>query len=698
VNAVSAQPSDWAVDSVKFMEENALTENSFPGGYQDTMTRAEFACVMVNAFERAYGGELTASAPFEDVDGPYADKIKKAYAAGFISGVSSTRFAPYSPLTREQAAVILMNFVKFAGVPYAYTNNSLNFNDASRVSKWAERAVALCVENGFMSGVSVSEFAPDVSLTREQGLTLSYNILTKRTAANVAESGNFARGSDFAVMGGKAYFIAVENGESFLYSLSSDGAEKIVKAYGLAAKDGYIYTILSENGVHGDLIRIDAATGAFLALEKIRGASAFIVDSGYIYFTNYMSPITRMKTDGSEKTAIQGTENALDLFVTDKTLYFTTQSALKQTPLLESGAARTICPISDVTDFIVSGDNVYMLVLNKNEERKSETPTDLYMATPQNVIKIAERIGFIYSCARGVYAYAGEPLDSNAVYRVNGGSLEPLNSPSLKILVSNNASNLYFTDDGKLYYSVYKPNAQSEFFDYQRYMHTNVIDLKTAKTTAFDGGPMYIHCAAEAAYAAPEMRYRVSSLAEVKEVAVIKTAESVLAQIIRPEMSELQKAKAIHDYIILNCVYDVSSVDTAGEYFFTYRFYTNRFNPQYFYINMFDDVHMPYGALVNGLAMCGGYSEAAWLLFSMSGLEAHVMSGVAWQEGYTPERHKWNLVKIDGKYGYVDVTWDDPVPDRPGLAGDLFFNVDGEFMASSHTLDDESKRLADSLS
>ncbi|MBQ2488177.1 MAG: hypothetical protein II517_07495, partial [Ruminococcus sp.] len=35
--------------------------------------------------------------------------------------------------------------------------------------------------------------------------------------------------------------------------------------------------------------------------------------------------------------------------------------------------------------------------------------------------------------------------------------------------------------------------------------------------------------------------------------------------------------------------------------------------------------------------------------------------------------HQWNKVKIDGAYYHVDVTWDDPEPDRPGLVRHTFF-------------------------
>lgn len=67
------------------------------------------------------------------------------------------------------------------------------------------------------------------------------------------------------------------------------------------------------------------------------------------------------------------------------------------------------------------------------------------------------------------------------------------------------------------------------------------------------------------------------------------------------------------------------------------------------------DPHGFYGALVEGYAVCGGYSNAYKILGLMAGLD------VRYVPGYTSarENHAWNLVKIDGKFYHTDVTWND---------------------------------------
>ncbi|MBR5783287.1 MAG: hypothetical protein IKY33_03590 [Clostridia bacterium] len=68
------------------------------------------------------------------------------------------------------------------------------------------------------------------------------------------------------------------------------------------------------------------------------------------------------------------------------------------------------------------------------------------------------------------------------------------------------------------------------------------------------------------------------------------------------------------------------------------------------------DDHTAYNVLVNGRGVCDGYTYAAHLLLKAAGIESMVALGMA-----TGEEHAWNVVKLDGNYYHMDVTWDDPV-------------------------------------
>ena len=65
-------------------------------------------------------------------------------------------------------------------------------------------------------------------------------------------------------------------------------------------------------------------------------------------------------------------------------------------------------------------------------------------------------------------------------------------------------------------------------------------------------------------------------------------------------------------------------------------------------------VYSIYGALINGHAVCEGYARAFKLLCQSAGLECILITGDSKGVG-----HLWNMVKLEGNWYHVDVTWDD---------------------------------------
>ena len=65
-------------------------------------------------------------------------------------------------------------------------------------------------------------------------------------------------------------------------------------------------------------------------------------------------------------------------------------------------------------------------------------------------------------------------------------------------------------------------------------------------------------------------------------------------------------------------------------------------------------IYTAYGALVEGKALCEGYSRAMQLLLSRFGILSTTVSGTADGEG-----HMWNAVNIEGEWYHLDATWND---------------------------------------
>ena len=73
------------------------------------------------------------------------------------------------------------------------------------------------------------------------------------------------------------------------------------------------------------------------------------------------------------------------------------------------------------------------------------------------------------------------------------------------------------------------------------------------------------------------------------------------------------------------------------------------------------NAHNIYGALVEGKCVCEGYARSFQYICSLHGIDVICVSGDG-DNGTNKEAHMWNMVKMnDGKWYYMDVTWDDPL-------------------------------------
>ena len=100
-----------------------------------------------------------------------------------------------------------------------------------------------------------------------------------------------------------------------------------------------------------------------------------------------------------------------------------------------------------------------------------------------------------------------------------------------------------------------------------------------------------------------------------------------------------------------------------------------------------DYIHTLYGALVNGEAVCDGYARAFQYLLYQVGIPCLLVTGKS-----RGEDHAWNIVEIGGQYYQVDVTWDDPDNEEPGVLY-AYFNLTDTLMAEDHTADSENPPL-----
>ena len=110
-----------------------------------------------------------------------------------------------------------------------------------------------------------------------------------------------------------------------------------------------------------------------------------------------------------------------------------------------------------------------------------------------------------------------------------------------------------------------------------------------------------------------------------------------------------------HNYIIDRCKYDDDVKDSDDDYL----------------------AFTPYGAIVNGNAVCEGYAKAFGYLLSQLGIESKGIVGKGSQE-----LHMWNAVKIEGNWYYTDISWDD----GKEYSRYDYFNITESQLKKDHTI------------
>lgn len=154
-----------------------------------------------------------------------------------------------------------------------------------------------------------------------------------------------------------------------------------------------------------------------------------------------------------------------------------------------------------------------------------------------------------------------------------------------------------------------------------------------------------------------------SGLSE-KSRAVLDAAREVIRENITSDMSPYDQELAIHDWMLAWGSYDHDTLShVEGD-------------------QGVPDNENPYGFLIRKKGICSGYSSTFQLFMDLLGIECLTVEGTA-HNGSSP--HAWNLVRLEGEWYGVDVTWDDPsgVVGISAALAHRYFNVTSQFLRSN---------------
>ncbi len=163
------------------------------------------------------------------------------------------------------------------------------------------------------------------------------------------------------------------------------------------------------------------------------------------------------------------------------------------------------------------------------------------------------------------------------------------------------------------------------------------VDDLEKKTAEFEFGEDYHEVYDDTAVVEAYKKKDASALTDKKDKYIYESLVKAVDEIIKDGMSEYEKEKAVYDYI-----------------FYGRSFNNDQLNP----VDMDeegeegDNSHNPYGFFHDHSTICVGNATTFKLFMDVLGIECEIIHSTENGE------HAWNLVKIDGDWYHVDITFD----------------------------------------
>lgn len=164
--------SFWYHEGIDYVVRQKLmigvTETLFHPNH--CLTRAELVTVL---YRMAGTPEVKTGVPFTDVteDQFYSDAVAWAYENKITQGVSDTRFAPGSNVTREQLVTFLYRYAQLKGLKTDVTGSLAQYPDVGSLDEFAVEPMTWAVANGIVYGLD-GKLAPKAASTRAQIATV----------------------------------------------------------------------------------------------------------------------------------------------------------------------------------------------------------------------------------------------------------------------------------------------------------------------------------------------------------------------------------------------------------------------------------------------------------------------------------------------------------------------------------------------
>ena len=249
--------------------------------------------------------------------------VNWAYEAGIVSGVGDNRFQPDSPVSRQDMAVMLVNFSKATGRQMTAIRDAVSFTDSGKIAGYAANSVSICQRAGVLSGDTEGTFRPKSTASRAEAATMyanflkrckfnpNYKITRKRVLGTAVRAVEFS-GSLYKpeLILGKDKVTGSESASSLI---SRTGAKIAVNAaffnmnsyipLGTLIKDGRVVTVFDQFAPARSALVVDSSgkfsvqnfkTSHTVTLHKADGEDSVLNNVGFNRWPNSDSDATRI--------------------------------------------------------------------------------------------------------------------------------------------------------------------------------------------------------------------------------------------------------------------------------------------------------------------------------------------------------------------------------------------------------------------
>ena len=174
----------WAVPYIDSLYLSGIISGSSSGSNKlyspaSPVTRGDFMLILYRALNLK-----TTSTATKFVDVPtgsyYYDAIMTARALGIAQG-SENYFYPNTPITREDAMVLVLRAVNITGetIPSGDVSGLSSYYDSSVISDYSRSAVAALIKSGIITGSDDNKIYPQGNLTRAQVAAIIYRVINR---------------------------------------------------------------------------------------------------------------------------------------------------------------------------------------------------------------------------------------------------------------------------------------------------------------------------------------------------------------------------------------------------------------------------------------------------------------------------------------------------------------------------------------